>query len=106
MARGRGMSATARQLRLPTGSTRRRARHSIIAVTGSNGKTTTMTKCRELPRRRDGVGMSQTGVYSIEPIESGDSQHSLATVFENREVNLAVLETVMAASSPRVLLIV
>jgi cyanophycin synthetase len=70
----------------------------IIAVTGSNGKTTTTTMLSRIAQAAGWrVGMTQTnGVYiDRELIESGDLSAFIGhcRVFENREVNLAVLET-------------
>jgi UDP-N-acetylmuramate-alanine ligase len=70
----------------------------IIAVTGSNGKTTTTTMLSRIAQAAGWrVGMTQTnGVYlDRELIESGDLSAFIGhcRVFENREANLAVLET-------------
>ncbi|MSQ99111.1 MAG: hypothetical protein EXR85_07455 [Xanthomonadales bacterium] len=70
----------------------------VIAVTGSNGKTTTTTMLSRIAQAAGWrVGMTQTnGVYlDRELIEFGDLSAFIGhcRVFENREVNLAVLET-------------
>ena len=70
----------------------------IIAVTGSNGKTTTTTMLSRIAQAAGWrVGMTQTnGVYlDRELVEFGDLSAFIGhcRVFENREVNFAVLET-------------